>query len=45
MNWYESHTRTILIVSLSLSEMTTVSMRITWIYQSAFLALGFLTYL
>ena len=37
MNWHESHTRTVLIISLLLSEMTTVSMRITWIYQSAFL--------
>ena len=42
MNWHKLHTRTILIISLLLSEMTTVSMRITWIWQSAFLTSRFL---
>ena len=44
MNQHKSHTRTILIISLLLSEMTTVSMRITWIW-GAFPASCFLTYL
>ena len=42
MNWHESHTKTILIVPFLLSEMTIVSIRITWTSQNAFLALRFL---
>ena len=43
MNWHELYTRTILIISPLFSEMTIVSIRITWTSRNAFLALRFLT--
>ena len=45
MSQNELYTRITLIISLSFSEMITVSMRITWIFQSAFLVWEFLAYL